>query len=169
MSSWLSRVRLADEEQQESSSWWQSESFSLSYFERMALFAVTLCGSFVCYGLCLILLPLLSLKPRKFALLWTLGSILFLTSFAFMNGFKSFAKHLISKERLWFTISFVGSIVATLWFCLVWKYTLVVLICGVVQLLASIAYTVSYFPYGRQGLGLTGSAARAQLDNWINS
>ncbi|KAH3662037.1 hypothetical protein OGAPHI_006218 [Ogataea philodendri] len=166
--SWWGRVRLDEEEQPEASQW-PVELPTLSYFERMALFAVTLIGSFVCYGLCLILLPLLSLKPRKFAVLWSLGSILFLTSFAFMNGLSKFTAHLISKERLWFTISFIGSIVATLWFCLVWKYTLVVIICGAIQLIASIAYTVSYFPYGRQGLSLTGTAARAQLDSWINS
>ncbi|GMF54774.1 unnamed protein product [[Candida] boidinii] len=157
-------------DQQTTSASTTSESiFHLSTFERMVVFVITLIGSFLCAFICFTLFPILSLKPRKFALIWTLGSILFITSFGILKGFRPYVTHLISVERLAFTISFFTSILLTLLFALVWKNTLVVIVCCVVQMIASLWYTVSYFPYGRQGLSLTTTVARSQVEGWINS
>lgn len=141
----------------------------LSYFERISLFIVCILGTFSCYAICLLFFPILSLKPRKFSLIWTIGSILFLVSFSILNGFRNFFTHSITVQRFPFTLSFVGSIAATLVFSLLWKNSLLVILSGVTQLLCSLYYTVSYFPYGRQGLELTSGVARSQVQGWLSS
>lgn len=143
--------------------------FNLSYFERVSLFAITMIGSFACYALCLALFPVLSLKPKKFALIWTLGSLLFLLAFALLNGFTKFAQHLVSPDRRFFTMGFVLSIVLTLVFSLGWKSNILVIVACVAQFIASIYYTVSYAPFGRQGLNLGTNLARSQVESWISS
>lgn len=139
----------------------------LSYFERISLFVVCILGCYACYAICFIFFPVLSLKPKKFSLIWSIGSVLFLVAFDILNGPTKFFKHAISLERLPFTLSFVGSIMMTLLFSLLWKNNLLVIIACAIQAICSVYYTVSYFPYGRQGLRLTTGVARSQVENWL--
>jgi hypothetical protein len=142
--------------------------FNLSYFERISLFIVCIIGSFCCFTICFVFFPFMLLHPKKFTLLWSIGSILFLIAFMILNGIEKFLKHLLSIERLPFTIAFVGCIVANLLFSLIWKHNLLVIICCILQIIISIVYAVSYFPYGRQGLRLTTGVARSQVEGWLN-
>ncbi|TQS38761.1 hypothetical protein Golomagni_00727, partial [Golovinomyces magnicellulatus] len=57
-------------------------------------------------------------KPRKFAILWSLGSALFLASWAAMMGPWAYATHLLCRARLPFTAAYFGSIILTLYFSL---------------------------------------------------
>lgn len=146
----------------------ESSSFlNLSYFERISLFIVCMLGCYACYAICFLFFPILSLKPKKFALIWSIGSILFLVAFAILNGPGKFCRHAITLERLPFTVSFVGSIGATLIFSLVWRHTLLVIVACIIQAVCSVFYTVSYFPYGRQGLRMSSGLARAQVEGWL--
>lgn len=142
---------------------------NLSYFERISLFVVCILGCYACYSICFIFFPILSLKPKKFSLIWSIGSILFLVAFAILNGPKKFFNHAISADRLPFTISFVGSIIMTLIFSLIWKHALFVIIACIIQAICSVYYTISYFPYGRQGLRMTTGVARNQVENWLSA
>lgn len=143
--------------------------FELSRWDRMLIFALTFGGSICCYLICIFLFPVLSLKPRKFALLWSLGSILFLISFGVLQGVKAYLLHLFLSTRIIFTVVFVFSIVMTLVSSVGLKSTLLSIIFAVIQLLSAIWYTVSYFPLGKQTLNLASTVARGQVDNWINS
>lgn len=143
--------------------------FELSRWDRMLIFALTFGGSVCCYLICIFLFPVLSLKPRKFALLWSLGSILFLISFGVLQGVKAYMLHLFLSTRIIFTVVFVTSIVMTLVSSVGLKSTLLSIIFAVIQLLSAIWYAVSYFPLGKQTLNLAGTVARGQVDNWMNS
>lgn len=143
--------------------------FELSRWDRMLIFGLTFAGSMSCYLICIFLFPVLSLKPRKFALLWSLGSIFFLVSFGVLQGFQAYMLHLFLSTRLIFTVVFVSSIVLTLVSSLSLKSTLLSIIFAVIQLVSALWYTVSYFPMGKQTLNLAGSVARSQVDGWINS
>lgn len=143
--------------------------FELSRWDRMLIFGLTFGGSMCCYLICIFLFPVLSLKPRKFALLWSLGSILFLISFGVLQGAKAYILHLFLSTRIIFTVIFVTSIVLTLVSSVGLKNTLLSIIFAIIQLLSAVWYTVSYFPLGKQTLNLAGSVARGQVDNWINS
>lgn len=141
----------------------------LSRWDRLLLFAVAMAASLSCYIVSFMLLPVLALKPRKFALLWSLGSILFLFSFGVLQGFTSYFRHLFSFDRMWFTISFTLSIVFSLVASIVLKSTLLALISCIVQFISMVWYTVSYFPMGRQGLRLASTVATSQVDSWLNA
>lgn len=143
--------------------------FELSRWDRMVIFGLTFAGSISCYLICIFLFPILSLKPRKFALLWSLGSIFFIVSFGVLQGFKPYMEHLFLSTRIIFTVVFVSSIVLTLISCLSLKSTLLSILFAAIQLVAALWYTVSYFPMGRQTLNFAGGVARSQVDSWINS
>lgn len=143
--------------------------FELSRWDRMLIFGLTFAGSVCCYLICILLFPVLSLKPRKFALLWSLGSIFFIVSFGVLQGFRPYMEHLFLSTRIVFTVVFVSSIVLTLISCLSLQSTILSMIFAAVQLVAVVWYTVSYFPMGRQTLNLAGGVARSQVDSWINS
>lgn len=143
--------------------------FELSRWDRMLIFALTFGGSACCYLICIFLFPVLALKPRKFALLWSLGSILFLVSFGVLQGFQAYLLHLCSSTRIIFTVVFITSIILTLVSSLSLKSTLLLIIFAVIQLISALWYTVSYFPLGKQTLGLASGVARSQVESWINT
>ncbi|EEQ38245.1 putative transport protein [Clavispora lusitaniae] len=143
--------------------------FELSRWDRMLIFGLTFAGSACCYLICIFLFPVLTLKPSKFALLWSLGSIFFLVSFGVLQGFKPYMVHLFSSTRIIFTIVFVTSIIMTLISSLSLRSALLSIIFAVIQLLSAIWYTVSYFPMGQQTLNLASSVARSQVESWVNS
>lgn len=141
--------------------------FELSRWDRMLIFGLTFAGSISCYLICIFLFPILMLKPKKFAFLWSLGSIFFLVSFGVLQGFRSYMEHLFLSTRIIFTIVFGASIIMTLISCMTLKSTILSIIFAVIQLLSATWYSVSYFPLGRQTLNLAGSVARSQVDNWL--
>ena len=59
--------------QQENAAW-----FALSRWDRIIVFVCCVLGAAVCFTMAFVLMPVLVLKPRKFVMLWTVGSILFL-------------------------------------------------------------------------------------------
>jgi hypothetical protein len=58
---------------QENAAW-----FALSQWDRLIVFGCCVLGAAACFVMAFFLLPVLVLKPRKFVVLWTVGSILFL-------------------------------------------------------------------------------------------
>ncbi|KAJ4511319.1 protein transport protein sft2 [Exophiala dermatitidis] len=110
----------------------------------------------------------LSLKPRKFAILWSVGSMLFLASWAFMMGPYQYAQHLISGPRLPFTAAYFGSIVMTIYFAVGLHSTILTLLSSIVQLVALAWYLVSYFPMGSTGLRFAARVGGGRVAAWMN-
>lgn len=137
---------------------------SLSYIERMSLFVALIGGTYICYTLSFVFV----LSPRRFGVLWTVGSLLFLGSFCVLMGPTKFVRHFVSGPRLWYSASFFVSIVATLGFCFVWRSLVGVMVASGVQLVCTIAYSVSYFPLGRQSLELGASVGRGEVVRWLS-
>lgn len=107
-------------------------------------------------------IPVLALKPRKFGLLWSLGSILFVVAFAILNGPVAYLKHMVSKDRIYFSAFFLVTVFTTIYFSVVVKSTLLTVISGFCELIAVIYYTVSYFPFGAQTLSMITSTGGRQ-------
>ncbi|VEU20323.1 DEKNAAC101093 [Brettanomyces naardenensis] len=148
--------------QQSEPSW-----FQMSRFERMMAFFLFLLGSIACFALGFFLFPVLTLKPRKFAMLWTLGSLLFVLSFGCLQGPQDYCRHLVSKERLPFTAIFFGSVIGTLYCAAILKSTILTLMMGIVEIFAVLYYTVSYFPFGAQGLSLVTNFGARQVGGMV--
>ncbi|CAG8503651.1 21296_t:CDS:2 [Cetraspora pellucida] len=97
-------------------------------------------------------LPLLAINPRKFVVTYTMGSLLILSSFALLHGPLAHLRHIFSRERLPFTIAYLGSMVATLYFAIGLRNTILTIIFSAIQVIALIWYTVSYLPGGTSTL-----------------
>lgn len=122
--------------------------FKLSRLEKIIGFACCLAASLMCFMLGVFMFPVLALKPRKFTLLWTMGSVLFVVSFGILQGPRAYVSHLTSRDRIAFTSVFFGSVVFTLYCALVIKSTILTIIASIVEVFAILYYTISYFPFG---------------------
>ncbi|KAK0275376.1 Protein transport protein sft2 [Friedmanniomyces endolithicus] len=142
--------------------------FALSRWDRLLLFGGLNLAAVALFIVCFTLLPILSLRPRKFAILWSMASALFLVSWAVMMGPMVYARHLISAERLPFTATYFGSIGLTLYFALGLQSTFLTLISSIVQTVALVWYLVSYFPMGSTGLRFAASFGTSRVMAWMN-
>lgn len=136
-----------NEQQVQEPSW-----FKLSNFEKIVGFAMCLGGSILCFVISFFMFPVLALKPRKFGVLWSLGSVLFVLSFGILQGPRKYTSHLLSSSRIGFTAVFFGSVLATLYASIILKSTILAIIMAIVELFSILYYTVSYFPFGAQTL-----------------
>ncbi|KAL4813670.1 Got1/Sft2-like family-domain-containing protein [Aspergillus spinulosporus] len=143
--------------------------FALSRWDRMLIFSACNLGAAVCFVICFFLFPVLSLKPRKFAILWSVGSLLFLLSWAVLMGPMIYVRHLISGSRLPFTAAYFGSIAMTLYFAIGLHNTFLTLLSSIFQLAALLWYIVSYFPMGSTGLQFMGRFGAQRVTAWISS
>ncbi|POR36508.1 Protein transport protein SFT2 [Tolypocladium paradoxum] len=142
--------------------------FILSRWDRMLIFGACNLAALACFVICFTLFPVLSLRPRKFVILWSVGSLLFLASFAAVMGPLNYAYHLLSAPRLPFTAAYFGSIVMTLVFALKLHSTILTLISALVQMACLIWYLISYFPMGSAGLRLAASFGTRQATAWMS-
>ncbi|EDO17912.1 hypothetical protein Kpol_1010p27 [Vanderwaltozyma polyspora DSM 70294] len=142
--------------------------FNLSRTERLLLFICCILGSIACFTLCVFLFPVLAIKPRKFGLLWSMGSLLFILAFGFFMGPVAYLKHLTSRERLPFTGFFFGTCFLTIYFAAIVKSSILTIPCAVLELIAVLYYGISYFPFGGTSLRMLSafgvSTARGALN-----
>ncbi|KAL5652154.1 hypothetical protein ACJX0J_037612, partial [Zea mays] len=76
-------------------------------------------GVFLVFIAFTIFLPVMVIMPQKFAICFTVGCAFIIGSFFALKGPKNQLYHMISKERLPFTMGFVGSMVATIYVSMV--------------------------------------------------
>ncbi|MBA0580424.1 hypothetical protein Gorai_022640, partial [Gossypium raimondii] len=78
-------------------------------------------------------LPVMVLMPQKFAICFTLGCGFIIGSFFALRGPKNQLAHMSSKERLPFTIGFIGSMVGTMYVSMVLHSYILSVLFSVVQ------------------------------------
>ena len=133
-------------------SWLENQLPSLSKKQRIIGFMTCLILGVFCFSYSTIYLPILVLKARKFALLFSLGSVFVMGSFSFMWGPVSHFKHMINKERLPFTAVYIGTLSLTLYFAMGLQATLLTIIAASCQVIALVWFVISYIPGGQTGL-----------------
>ncbi|ETW79735.1 hypothetical protein HETIRDRAFT_48628 [Heterobasidion irregulare TC 32-1] len=133
--------------------------FALSRWERLLGFLGCLAGAAVCFAVAFFTLPLLALRPAKFALSFSLGSLLVMFGFSVLIGPINHLKHLVSKERLPFSLAYLSSLGLTLYFSLGPHSYIGSLIGAVIQVVALVSYVLAYFPGGVQTLRFGGQMA----------
>ncbi|GAO51088.1 hypothetical protein G7K_5200-t1 [Saitoella complicata NRRL Y-17804] len=126
----------------------------LSRWDRLLIFGACILGAAVCFLVAFLMMPVLVLKPRKFVMLWTVGSLLFLSSFAALQGPISYFKHLFSGSRIPFTATYFTSMVLTIYFALGLQSTILTVVSAAVQVVCLVVYLVSYFPFGAGAIRL---------------
>ncbi|KAJ2381243.1 protein transport protein sft2 [Coemansia sp. RSA 2603] len=95
------------------------------------------------------------ISPQKFATAFSLGGLATISGIALLRGPRAHTKHLLSRERLLFTLSYFGSVFFTLFFSAVAHSYLGTLFFVIIQVVALVWYVVSYFPGGSAGLQST--------------
>lgn len=134
----------------------------MGYQQRFKVFCALLFLSALFFALAFFVgLPMLALKPQKFALSFTCGSITFMASFGIMKGPYEHLVSMFTADRMLFTTIYFGSILATLYLTCTkggMKGYALVLIASGVQLVALLWYLVSFLPGGTMGLSMVGRA-----------
>ncbi|ORX39349.1 Got1/Sft2-like family-domain-containing protein [Kockovaella imperatae] len=133
--------------------------FALSRWERFLGFLACCAGGLACFFIAFLFLPILAIKPRKFALAFTLGSCLFMLGFAILHGPWNHLKHITSSERLPFSLAYFGSLALTLVFAIWLRSTIGTIVAAIVQIVALLSYLAAYFPGGTTTLRFGGQMA----------
>jgi hypothetical protein len=71
----------AQSAQQENAAW-----FALSQWDRLIVFGCCVLGAAACFVMAFVLMPVLVTRPRKFVILWTVGSLLFLCRYSLLQN-----------------------------------------------------------------------------------
>ena len=98
---------------------------------------------------------MITVRPQKFALSFTCGSLTFMSSFAIMKGPVEHFTSLFQPDRLLFTFIYFGSILLTLYCTFSFGGAsgyLLVISTSVAQLIALAWYLISFLPGGSAGL-----------------
>lgn len=144
----------------------QSATSNLPSGKSLMYFGILLAtGVFFVFIAFTMFLPVIVLLPQKFSLCFTLGCCLIIGSFFALKGPKNQFLHMSSKERLPFTLGFVGTMVGTIYVSMVLHSYILSVLFSVLQVLALAYYAVSYFPGGSAGMkfmlsGITSSVMK---------
>lgn len=135
-----------------SSSWLEKQLPSLSKKQRIFGFMTCLILGLFCFSFSTIYIPIIVVKARKFALLFSLGSVFVMGSFSFLWGPVNHIKHLFNRERLPFTTVYLGTLALTLYFAMGLQNTILTAIAAACQVCALLWFVISYIPGGQTGL-----------------
>ncbi|KAJ1821971.1 protein transport protein sft2 [Coemansia sp. RSA 2671] len=133
----------------------RGEWFGLTLMQRWVGFAGCAVLALFCYMLAFMALPLMIVSPQKFATAFSLGSLSTIAAIALLRGPRAHTQHMVSRERLAFTLTYFGSVFFTLFFSAIAHTYLGTLFFVVIQIVALVWYVVSYFPGGTAGLQST--------------
>ncbi|CAI5717698.1 unnamed protein product [Hyaloperonospora brassicae] len=125
---------------------------TMSWNARFKYFvAMTLLG-LLFFGMAFVFLPLLVVRPSKFALSFTLGSMCCMSAVAMLKGPAAYAVELLQPHRLLLTCAYFVTLGCTLYSCLVLGDYVFVVLSAVLQLLTLGSFALSAFPSGTSSL-----------------
>jgi hypothetical protein len=127
-----------------------SKILGMNYQQRLQVFVLLLCLSVLFFGLGFVIgMPLLTVRPQKFALSFTCGSITFMSSFAILRGPIPHLVSMLNVERIHFTTIYITSMILTLYATFnvrgMTGYVMV-LGCSALQLVALVWYLITFLP-----------------------
>ncbi|KAM9279217.1 vesicle transport protein SFT2C [Morus bassanus] len=143
------------------SSWpWASEADpclpGLSRWQRLAGSGLCLLLAALCFGLAALYAPLLLLRARKFALLWSLGSLCALGAAALLRG-----PARLLREPSRGSLLYLGALGVTLYAALGLRSAVLTALGAALQLAAAAAALLAALPGGAAGLRRLGGLLRA--------
>lgn len=94
-------------------------------------------------------LPILLIAPHKFAVLFSMGSVTMLSSFAIFSGPHAFLKSMSNREKLPFSTLYVVGLLGTLWATLLMRSYIFTTVFALVQAVALLYFVASYLPGGK--------------------
>ena len=128
------------------------EAATLSYGDRFKGFAVLLSSSGCFFMIAFMFLPTVVLFPGKFALAFTVASLLFMGSFAFLRGPAKHFRSMLAPDRLPFSLTYVGSLLLTIYSCMAAKGYIMTVSSVIFQIASLMWYASSFLPGGKYGM-----------------
>lgn len=120
--------------------------------QRILGFLICILGGMFCFSFAAALLPVLVVSSRKFALLFTMGSLFFIASFSLLKGPVAHMKSLAQPAKLPFTVAYFGSLVLTLYTAMVLQSYVLTVLSSILQCAALLYFFMSYIPGGVTGM-----------------
>ncbi|XP_068637327.1 protein transport protein sft2-like [Aristolochia californica] len=143
---------------------YQSATSSIPSGKSLMYFGLLLAsGVFFVFIAFTMFLPVMVLMPQKFAICFTLGCAFIIGSFFALKGPKNQLAHMSTKERLPFTLGFVGCMAGTIYVSMVLHSYILSVLFSVLQVLALSYYAISYFPGGSMGLRFITSSLTSSI------
>jgi hypothetical protein len=136
--------------------------FGLTKIQRFVLLIMCSVMSVICYIIALFSLPTLIFAPQKFALTYTMAGLLSFTGIAVNKGFFTFVKHMVSQDRLYFTLVYIFTTAGTLYAVFGAKSYILTLFFVIIQLGALVWYYSNYLPF-RANSWFTRAASSSML------
>ncbi|KAK6310303.1 hypothetical protein J4Q44_G00183580 [Coregonus suidteri] len=134
----------------------------MSRLQRLVAFGVCIAFSALCFGLSALYAPLLLLYARKFALLWSLGSLFAILGAAILRGpIKLIARPTPSA------VVYLCSLGGTLYAALRLHNTILTALGAIVQVAVIVGYIVSLLPGGSAGIRLMGGMAMSAIKRTV--
>lgn len=130
----------------------------LSRSQRLIAFGTCIFFSALCFGLSALYAPLLLLKARKFALLWSLGSVFALLGAAILRG----PSKLIATPTAGGAV-YLCSLAGTLYAALSLHSTMFTALGACLQIAAIVGYIVALLPGGSAGMRFVGGMAASAI------
>mmetsp|Transcript_85388 Transcript_85388/g.227680 ORF Transcript_85388/g.227680 Transcript_85388/m.227680 type:complete len:229 (+) Transcript_85388:1-687(+) len=107
------------------------EAMTMSYKNRLIGFGICLASGIFFTALSMLMLPFIVLKPHKFALSYSIGNLLMMSSTLFLVGPKRQFQNMFSGERAMASGAYFGSMIGTIYAALGLRiYILVLLFIG---------------------------------------
>ncbi|KAG2462131.1 SFT2C protein, partial [Polypterus senegalus] len=135
----------------------------MSRSHRLVAFALCVLMSALCFGLSALYVPVLLLKARKFALLWSLGSLFALAGVAILRGPSTFFSAPSPGAAV-----YLCALGGTLYAALGLHSTLLTALGAAVQVAAIVAYLVSLLPGGSAGIRFAGGMMATVLRRTVS-
>ncbi|CAJ1948353.1 unnamed protein product [Cylindrotheca closterium] len=130
----------------------------MGYQQRFQVFCALLFLSALFFALAFFVgVPMMAVKPQKFALSFTCGSLMFMGSFGILKGPMEHLKSMCTADRMFFTTIYLGSMMATLYLTFTKggaRGYVLVMSASAVQLMALLWYLISFLPGGSAGLSI---------------
>ncbi|CRL00540.1 CLUMA_CG013801, isoform A [Clunio marinus] len=132
-------------------------------------------GCVICFGLgifCLVVstfyIPVLMFKARKFALLYSMASALFIAGVSFMIGFKTLLQSMFTKQKLAASICYSLSLLLTLYFAMWAKSTAFTVCFAIIQIISLGFMLFGVVPKGSaSGFKFFGSLFKSQVSSTL--
>lgn len=136
----------------------------MSRSQRMVAFGVCVCFSMLCFGLSALYAPLLLLYARKFALLWSLGSLFAIAAAAVLRGPSRLATGLPTSPGAAVYLCALGG---TLYAALSLHSTVLTALGAALQVTVIVGYVVSLLPGGSAGIRFMGGMAASAIKRTV--
>ena len=112
-------------------------------------FGIVFVTGMVIIMISLFFLPLILISPKKFALLFALGTFVSLFSFIFYYGTLQFFELLFNKDRIWFTVVYLTGFFGCLFFPTFFgKNYFIILVFSGLEMISTLFFILTFLPGG---------------------